>query len=381
MKLDIASEFSQIYHKPAQYIIRSPGRVNIIGEHTDYNEGFVLPMALERATWLAISPRQDSIIEITSVGRGHSKIDLNNLNRPHGKVKWFDYVEGVAWALQAEFNTLLKGFDAIVISDVPVGAGLSSSASFELAIARALAVSASLDWDPVLMAKFCQKSENQWVGVNCGIMDQMICAVGKKDQAVLIDCRTLETHSVNLPQDTLIVIMDTSTRRGLVGSAYNERRQQCEAVAKTLGVRYLRDVASEILCKHKMKVEPLAYKRAFHVISENERVLEAVAAMNNNDPKKLGQLMLDSHNSLNRDFEVSNEALNIMVNIAKDLPGCYGARMTGAGFGGCAVALVHKDHAKEFADKVFVEFKKQTGLRPNIYITAATNGCEITTAS
>ncbi|MDO8954028.1 MAG: galactokinase [Gammaproteobacteria bacterium] len=379
MRQAVLDEFLKIYNKPATHVIRSPGRVNIIGEHTDYNEGFVLPMALERATWLAIFPRDDAIVYVESKGRGRTQIDLNNLTRPYDKAKWYDYIQGVAWVLSEEFSQKLKGFDAIVMSDVPVGAGLSSSAAFELAIARALAISSHLVWDPVRMAKLCQKSENQWVGVNCGIMDQMICAVGQKDHAVLIDCRTLETQLATVPKDTVVVVMDTSTRRGLVGSAYNERREQCESVAKVLGVRFLRDVSLDTLITNKAKIDPIAYKRAYHVISENDRVLEAVIAMQNNDAVKLGQLMVDSHSSLNRDFEVCNEALNIMVNIAQNLPSCYGARMTGAGFGGCAVALVQKDQAEQFAEVVAREFQKQTGLTPSIYISLATEGCSIET--
>jgi len=375
MKQKILTEFLQYYNKPAAKLIRSPGRVNIIGEHTDYNEGFVLPMALECSTYLAIAPRHDSMISIFSTGRGKTQIDLQNLTRPHGKAKWFDYIQGIAWALSEEFSREVNGFDAVVMSDVPVGAGLSSSASFELAIAKAFAISSNLPWDPVLMAELCQKAENQWVGVKCGIMDQMICAIGQKDHAILIDCRSLKAQAVSLPNNTVIVIMDTTTRRGLVGSAYNERRQQCECVAQAMGAKFLRDVSLQTLYSHKAKLEPLAYQRAHHVISENARVLEAVEAMHQNDALKLGQLMLDSHNSLNRDFDVCNEALNTMVNIAKDMPGCYGARMTGAGFGGCAVALLEKSEAEHFAEAVKKEFYRQTGLTPSIYISQAMDGC------
>ncbi|MDF2939599.1 MAG: Galactokinase, partial [Gammaproteobacteria bacterium] len=345
MKQKILAEFQRLYSKLPSHIIRSPGRVNIIGEHTDYNEGFVLPMALEKATWLAMSPRDDQVVNVYSEHRGQASIDLLKLSRPEGKPKWFNYVEAVAWALSLEAKKNLKGFDAVVLSDVPAGAGVSSSASFELAVARALSLSSHLNWDPVAIAKLCQKAENQWVGVNCGIMDQLICAVGEKDHAVLMDCRSLEYKAVSLPKDTVLVILDTSTRRGLVGSLYNERRAQCELVAKTLGVQFLRDISLDTLKAHQAELDPIAFKRAYHVVSENDRVLKAVQAMQANDAVKLGQLMLDSHNSLNRDFEVTNEALNIMVNIAKNLPGCFGARMTGAGFGGCAVALVQKECA------------------------------------
>ncbi|MDF2529486.1 MAG: Galactokinase [Gammaproteobacteria bacterium] len=377
MKEKILAEFYSQFHKPAQYLIRSPGRVNIIGEHTDYNEGFVFPMAIDRATWLALCPRPDHMVNIISGKRGKLSINLHRLSRPKDRARWGDYLAGVAWALGSAWQQELKGFDALVLSDVPTGAGLSSSASFELALARGFAISSNLAWEPVKMAKLCQQSENQWVGVNCGIMDQLICAVGQKDHAVMIDCRSLGYQPVALPQDTLVVIMDTSTRRGLVGSAYNERRTQCEEVAKALGVKFLRDISLDDLQANKLRLNPLSYKRAYHVVSENDRVLQAVTAMRNNDPVTLGRLMLDSHNSLNRDFEVCNEALNIIVNIAKDLPGCFGARMTGAGFGGCAVALLQKECAQGFSEQVAIEFKRQTGLSPSIYITEATEGCKL----
>jgi galactokinase len=373
----LLAEFLRQYNKPAAYIIRSPGRVNIIGEHTDYNEGFVFPMAIEKAVWLGISPRYDGIVNIVSENRGKLRLNLLELVPPKGKARWFDYVAGVAWALRSAVKQNLQGFDALIFSDVPTGAGLSSSAAFELAIAKAFALSSNIDWEPVTMAKLCQQSENQWVGVNCGIMDPLICAVGQKDHAILIDCRSLQCQPFSLPKDTVVVIMDTSTRRGLVGSLYNERRAQCEMVAKALGVDFLRDVTLDVLLSKQALLDPVAFKRAYHVVSENQRVLEAAKAMQSNNALKLGQLMLDSHNSLNRDFEVTNEALNSIVNIAKDLPGCFGARMTGAGFGGCAVALVQKDQAEAFAEKVLTEFKRQTNLTPSIYISQASSGCEL----
>ena len=374
----LRSLFVQHFQQQPTSMIRSPGRVNIIGEHTDYNEGFVLPMALTCATWLAIYPRDDRRIVMRS-DNVHENIvlDLQNLQRPQQNVQWQDYVAGVAHMLQEAQGHVLKGFDAVVIGDVPMGAGLSSSASFELAVAKALSEVNRLNWDPTQMALLCQKAENHWIGVNCGIMDQLICAAAVQGHACMIDCRDLSVTPVPLPEHTTIVIMDTMTRRGLVDSAYNERRNQCEQVAKQLGVKFLRDVDLETLCQHQASLDPLAYRRAHHVVSENARVLEAVAAMRANDAIALGHLMVDSHHSMNQDFEITNDQLNIMVNIALSTPGCFGARMTGGGFGGCAVALVADDQVVAFIDGVAQQYEQQAQLKPAIYISKPMSGCSV----
>ncbi len=374
----LRSLFIQHFQQQPTSMIRSPGRVNIIGEHTDYNEGFVLPMALTCATWLAIYPRDDRRIVMRS-DNVHENIvlDLQDLQRPQQNVQWQDYVAGVAHMLQEAQGHALKGLDAVVIGDVPMGAGLSSSASFELAVAKALSEVNQLNWDPTQMALLCQKAENHWVGVNCGIMDQLICAAAVQGHACMIDCRDLSVTPVPLPEHTTIVIMDTMTRRGLVDSAYNERRNQCEQVAKQLGVKFLRDVDLETLCQHQASLDPLAYRRAHHVVSENARVLEAVAAMRANDAITLGHLMVDSHHSMNQDFEITNDQLNIMVNIALSTPGCFGARMTGGGFGGCAVALVADDQVVAFIDGVAQQYEQQAQLKPAIYISKPMSGCSV----
>jgi galactokinase len=374
----LRSLFVQHFQQQPTSMIRSPGRVNIIGEHTDYNEGFVLPMALTCATWLAIYPRDDRRIVMRS-DNVHENIvlDLQDLQRPQQNVQWQDYVAGVAHMLQEAQGHALKGFDAVVIGDVPMGAGLSSSASFELAVAKALSEVNRLNWDPTQMALLCQKAENHWVGVNCGIMDQLICAAAVQGRACMIDCRDLSVTPVPLPEHTTIVIMDTMTRRGLADSAYNERRNQCEQVAKQLGVKFLRDVDLETLCQHQASLDPLAYRRAHHVVSENARVLEAVGAMRANDAIALGHLMVDSHHSMNQDFEITNDQLNIMVNIALSTPGCFGARMTGGGFGGCAVALVANDQVVAFIDGVAQQYEQQAQLKPAIYISKPMSGCSV----
>jgi galactokinase len=358
-----------------EYVVRAPGRVNLIGEHTDYNDGFVMPMAIDRATWIALRPRNDGKVRLRSIDLDESiEIDLAHLER--GSKGWRAYPEGVAWALQqAGFE--LRGWEGIVTCDVPMGAGLSSSASFELATARALASASGLNWDAPQMAILCQTAENQWVGVNCGIMDQMISAVGKKGHAVLIDCRDLTNRAVPLPSGTSVIIMDTSTRRGLVDSAYNERRAQCEAAARFFGVAALRDVGLDEFHARANELDPVTRRRARHVISENQRTLEAAKAMELGEAENLGQLINASHDSLRDDFEVTNAQLDQIVSIARKLRECLGARMTGAGFGGCALALVRRPAADVFMAEVARQYKADTGLTPSIYHCEPSNGAEV----
>jgi galactokinase len=298
---------------------------------------------------------------------------LDQLEKQAG---WLEYLKGVAWALQ-EAGYSLTGFDAVVAGDVPIGAGLSSSAAWELAAARAFAVTSGFEWNAATMALLGQRAENKWVGMNCGIMDQMISAAGKADHALLIDCRSLETQVVPLPPETVVVVLDTTTRRGLVDSAYNERRSQCETAAQFFGVKALRDVTLEQLNDKRDQIDRVVYRRARHVIGENDRTLLAVDAMKHGEAIEMGQLMQLSHMSLRDDFEVSSRELNIMVECAENQAGCYGARMTGAGFGGCAVALVRQDAAEAFSVGVAGEYKTATGLTPNVYICTATNGAEV----
>ena len=370
----VAHEFEQRFGSPPKAIVRAPGRVNLIGEHTDYNDGFVLPMAIDRAIWIALSPRPDRLVAARSLDFDDTaEFDLDRLEK---QVGWNEYLKGVAWALQ-EAGYALTGFDAVVAGDVPIGAGLSSSAAWELAAARAFAVTSGFAWDAAQMALLGQRAENKWVGVNCGIMDQMISAAGQADHALLIDCRSLETQAVPLPPGTAVVVLDTTTRRGLVDSAYNERRSQCETVAWFFGVKALRDVSLEQLNEKHGQLDRVAYRRARHVIGENDRTLQAAEAMKRGEAIELGQLMQLSHMSLRDDFEVSSRELNVMVECAERQSGCYGARMTGAGFGGCAVALVRQDAAEAFSAGVAAEYEDATSLTPNVYICTATNGAEV----
>ena len=365
------AEFGQ---EPA-CIVRAPGRVNLIGEHTDYNDGFVFPMAIDRATWIALRPRDDNKIAAISIDMDDRRqFALNDLIRPH-KVDWIDYLIGVAWTLR-ERGYKLRGWEGVISGDVPIGSGLSSSAALELAAARAFFCVSEFEWDAAEMALVCQAAENQWLGVNCGIMDQMISAAGIEDRALLIDCRSLQTTPAPLPERTSVVILDTGTRRGLVDSKYNQRRAQCEAAARHFGIVALRDIELEAFEQRAHELDSLIRRRARHVISENERTLQARDAMNAGDAAMLGRLMIASHLSLRDDFEVSSAALDAIVDCANAEDGCYGARMTGAGFGGCAVALVQARAADAFVERVAAKYSAATGNVPALYITTASRGAE-----
>ena len=358
---------SKFGNQPTHLIV-SPGRVNVIGEHTDYNEGFVFPMAIDKAVYLAFTPRKDCKINLYSEAFNETiSLDLSALEKC--QKGWAEYVKGMA----NEIN-LRKGFDGVVYSDLPNGAGLSSSAAFELAVAKALITSAQEDWDPVQVAVLAQKAENNWVGVNCGIMDQLICAVGKKSHATLIDCRDLSYQSAPLPPQTKIVIMDTGTRRGLKDSAYNERRNSCNEVASRLGVSSLREATLDNITKLTPPLEPTLQNRALHVVSENLRVQKAAQAMRAGDPKTLGDLLKRSHQSLRDKYEVSCPELDTMVSIANMHDSCFGARMTGAGFGGCAVALVSEESVEGFCSQVSATYQESTGIKPHLFSTQASAG-------
>jgi galactokinase len=371
----VISEFQARFGTDPAFVVRAPGRVNLIGEHTDYNDGFVLPMAINRAAWIALRPRDDRHVIVHSLDF-EQVVDIDLTSEEKVEYVWAQYIQGVAWVLQKNAYSP-AGWEGVMTGDVPVGAGLSSSAALELATARAFASITPFSWNAANMAKLSQRAENEWVGVNCGIMDQMISAAGEADHALLIDCRSLATESVPLPAGTSVIVMDTMSRRGLVGSAYNERREQCEAAAKFFGVPALRDVSVPQFKVRSHELDDLTRKRARHIITENERTLQAAQAMRVGDAGTLGQLMNASHESLRDDFEVTNAALNAIVECAQKEAGCLGARMTGAGFGGCAVALVKADQAQKFADAVTACYEAVSGIMPNIYICQAMKGAQV----
>lgn len=371
----VCSPFSSRFGHPPRWIVRAPGRVNLIGEHTDYNDGFVLPLAIDRAVWIALRPRDDRRVVVHSLDYNEtSEFSLDQLAK--GNPSWIEYLKGVAWSL-SQAGHKLRGWEGVMRGDVPLGAGLSSSAALELATARAFAAASDLAWEPATMAKLGQKAENQWVGVNCGIMDQLISAAGQAAHALLIDCRSLASRAVPFPAGIAVVVLDTATRRGLVDSAYNDRRAQCEAAAKFFGVRALRDVSLATFQRREAELDEPIRSRARHVITENHRTEAAAEAMIRGDVDGLGQLMNQSHVSLRDDYQVSSAALDAMVEAAQRHPACRGARMTGAGFGGCAVAIVNAAEADSFVQAVSADYAQQTGHTPTLYVCQATNGAEV----
>jgi galactokinase len=373
--------FRRTYGRDATALVQAPGRVNLIGEHTDYNDGFVLPMAIERAAWVALAPRDDGVVRLLAEDLGEAgAFDVADVlgGREEGDAggvqgAWLEYGRGVAWALQ-DAGVALRGFDGALASDVPVGAGLSSSAAVELALARAFFESSGFPWDPKRMARAMQRAENAWVGVQTGIMDQLVVASGVAGHALLIDCRDLGTRPVALPDGVRVVVLDTSTRRSLVGSAYDDRRRACERAAAHLGVRALRDADEATLDAARGTLDDVAFRRARHVIRENARTLAAAEAMEGGDVAALGALMDESHVSLRDDYEVSSEALDAIVEIARSTDGCAGARMTGAGFGGCAVALVAASAEAAFVDAVQRAYAERTGHEARAYASRAAAG-------
>jgi galactokinase len=373
-KTQVIQRFRERYGEEPAFLVRAPGRVNLIGEHTDYNDGFVLPIAIDRAIWVALHPRPDRHVVAYSLDYDETiAFDLNGFQ--HEEAGWGEYVKGVAWALQEEGHKL-AGWEGVIGGDVPRGAGLSSSAAVELAVAQAFAAASDLAWNPMLMARLGQRVENEWVGVNCGIMDQMVVASAQEGAALLIDCRTLDTEQVPLPEQTTVAVLDTGTRRGLVDSAYNERRAQCEQAARFFGVPALRDVDFTTFEQKAEALDAVARRRARHVITENARTLAAADALRLGDTTRVGALMNASHASLRDDFEVSSRELDMMADIAQAHPACYGARMTGAGFGGCGVALVDAQQAIPFAEAVAEEYRAQTDLAPQVYLCRASAGVQ-----
>jgi galactokinase len=370
----VVREFERKFCEAPAFVVRAPGRINLIGEHTDYNDGFVLPMAIDRSILIALRPRADKRILLHSTDYPlPADFSLDEL--PHLK-SWSDYVSGMAWALQ-DVGCMLKGWEGVLVSDIPIASGLSSSAALELAVARAFWVLSRWHWDGSQMAKVAKKMENEWLNLKSGIMDQMISACGKQGHALLIDCRDLSTDLVHFPKDVSIVVMDTGVRRGLVTSAYNERVAQCQAASSHFGVSSLREVSQDIFNRKSSGLDELLLKRARHVVSENERTLLAADAMRTGDAACLGGLMNESHTSLRDDYEVSCAELNLMVEAAQSQVGCLGARMTGGGFGGCAIALVQSDHVDDFSEAVYNAYTRGSDYPPRIFECFAADGADV----
>ncbi|WP_025120232.1 MULTISPECIES: galactokinase [unclassified Serratia (in: enterobacteria)] len=357
--------------------IQAPGRVNLIGEHTDYNDGFVLPCAIDYQTVISGAPRSDRQIRVLAADYENQQ-DQFSLDEPivsHANLRWADYVRGVVKHLQTR-DANFGGADLVISGNVPQGAGLSSSASLEVAVGQALQALYQLPLDGVALALNGQEAENQFVGCNCGIMDQLISALGKKDHALLIDCRSLETRAVPMPADIAVVIINSNVKRGLVDSEYNTRRKQCEAAARFFGVKALRDVSPDLFFPIQHELDPIVAKRARHVITENDRTLAAADALAAGNLKLMGKLMAESHASMRDDFEITVPPIDTLVEIVKNVIGDRGGvRMTGGGFGGCIVALMPLDLVEPVRAAVAQEYPRQTnGLQETFYVCKASQG-------
>ncbi len=379
----LIEEFGRRFQTQPTYLAVGPGRVNLIGEHTDYNDGFVLPVAIKRDIRVILRPRSDRRVNVFSLEYDDwYEFSLDELRFNPSKL-WANYVQGVAWALE-ELGIRLIGFDGIISGNVPRASGLSSSAALEVATARAFLAASGAEGklDGVQIALAAQRAENQFVGVNCGIMDQFISVLGKEDHALLIDCRSLEYELIPFPTNAALVIGNTKASRSLASSAYNERRSQCEAGVAALqsvlpDIKALRDVSSEQLETHKDLLDPVVYRRCRHVVHENERVLHTVDALAKDDLAEVGRLMNASHTSLRDDYEVSSEALDVMVDTMRSVSGCFGARLTGAGFGGCAIALVEPGREQAIADAIYEHYPKTVNIWPEVYMTQAGPGAQL----
>ncbi len=364
----------------AASIYRAPGRVNLIGEHTDYNDGFVLPAAIEFYCWAAAAPRKDRKLVIHSENFNESvEADITSLS-PLGKKHWANYPLGVAWALRKAGKTI-SGANIYVTGEVPLGAGLSSSAALEVAVGIALLKESGQDVNRKELAQLCQKAENEFVGAHVGIMDQFVSCYGRASHALLLDCRSLEHRFVKLPADLQLVICNTMVRHELASGEYNARRAECEEGVRILRVSYpeilaLRDVSLSRLEKHRGSLPGKVFERCRHVITENARVKNAVEAFGKGDIKALGPLLQESHRSLRDDYEVSSKELDLMVEIAVTQPGLVGARMTGGGFGGCTINLVESAPVSDFRRNVAAEYSSKTGLTPEIYVSPASEGVQ-----
>lgn len=356
-------------------VCHAPGRVNIIGDHTDYNDGFVLPAAINYGTTIAASKRDDNIIRVYAhdCGEKIDQFDLTDIEF-EPQLMWSNYVRGTLKVL-LEHGVRIGGADIAVTGNVPQGAGLSSSASFEVAILKTFSALYQLELNGIVAAQLGQQAENDFVGCNCGIMDQLISAMGKGQHAMMLDCRDLSFEDAPIPQGLSLFIVNSNVKRGLVDSEYNLRRQQCEQVAKHFGVAALRDVTLAQLQGAQADIDDVLFKRARHVISENMRVKAALNALKSSDIETLSGLMKASHNSLRDDFEVTTKELDGLVRIIDNELGLKGGvRMTGGGFGGCVVALVPTSMIEQLTTTVVREYPQQYGLKPSIYLCQASPG-------
>ncbi len=361
-------------------IFRAPGRVNLIGEHTDYNDGFVMPMAIGFYTWVAAAQRDDRIVQVYSDRFDEDiTLSLDALSGPPRK-HWGDFVRGVAGVLQ-DAGHPLSGANIVIHGNVPLGAGLSSSASLEVSLALALTSVYGIDLPRLDLVKLSQAAEHQYVGTRCGIMDQFIAGFAEAGNALMLDCRSLQYRLLPIPPHVRVVVCNSMVRHELASGEYNRRRADCETGVKELqlrlpGIRALRDVTIADLENDKDLLSESVYRRCRHVVSENHRVLAAAHALQSGEAELFGHMMYQSHASLRTDYEVSCPELDLLVDLASSRRGVYGARMTGGGFGGCTVNLVGSDFAAEFQTEIATMYKEKTGITPEIYVCEPAQGAE-----
>ena len=379
LAINLARDFHSRFGQNPR-IFRAPGRVNLIGEHTDYNDGFVLPAAVGFSAYVAIAPRPDRTLHLHS-DQFQNDLEFEIDHMPEQRIgTWCDYVLGVAHILR-ETGHELRGANLLIRSEVPIGSGLSSSAAIEVASAQAFLSLTDSHIALHELAKLCRRAENEFVGARVGIMDQFVSCMGKEGHALLLDCRSLEFSLVPIPQGARLVVCNTMVKHDLATGAYNRRREECEAGAKFFaridpGVRALRDVSVDLLNRHKSELPEIVAKRCAHVIHENERTLAAAEAMKAGDLSELGSLMNASHRSLRDLYEVSCKELDAMVDAASNLPGFLGGRMMGGGFGGCTINLVQEDAAESFAAEISERYRQATGIAPQTYQCTAEDGAQ-----
>ncbi len=368
--------FADTFGYAPSHSIQAPGRVNLIGEHTDYNDGFVLPCAIDYQTVIACARRDDRQVRVVAVDYDNQQdsFSLDAPIEPLSEPMWANYVRGVVKHLQQR-DASFGGVDMVISGNVPQGAGLSSSASLEVAVGTVFQQLYQLKLDGAAIAVNGQEAENQFVGCNCGIMDQLISALGQQDHAMLLDCRTLGTRAVSMPEDVAVVIINSNFRRNLVGSEYNTRREQCETGARFFNKKALRDVTLEEFVAAEQQLDPLVAKRVRHVITENARTLEAADALSSGDLQRMGELMAASHASMRDDFEITVAPIDQLVEIVKaEIGPRGGVRMTGGGFGGCIVALMPTDLVDQVKAAVAQQYEAQTGIKETFYVCKASAG-------
>ncbi|HOC49468.1 MAG: galactokinase [Verrucomicrobia bacterium] len=377
----IALDFKQTCNREPQWIVAAPGRVNVIGEHTDYNDGFVLPMAIDRYTLIAAAPNGTTQITLrSSAGQGQARVDLTSPLQPGTKGDWANYPLGVIAGFLAR-GLRPPGFDALIHSTVPLGGGLSSSAALEVATATLLEVITGQKLDPVEKALLCQKAEHDYAGVPCGIMDQFISVMGKENHLLLLDCRSRRPELVPMSDSSVaLLIVNTNVKHELTGGGYAQRRAQCEQAAQILGVPSLRDATEDLLQAARSRMDDVVFRRARHVIGEIQRTVQAAAEVRASNWPVVGQLMYASHASLRDDYEVSCAELDVVVDIGRAIGpagGVMGCRMTGGGFGGCAVALVRADQMAAISQRLAAEYEQRTNIKPTLFVSRPAAGAMV----